>query len=61
LILYIQIIFIAVLKTISVFLRFEVLTVVSPGITVFWDVTPCSLIGTNVLKDLPASLFKAEK
>jgi hypothetical protein len=37
-------------------MRFEVLTVVN--VKVFWDVTPCSQVGTNVSEGPAVSIFR---
>jgi hypothetical protein len=38
-------------------MRFEVLTAVTVAIIVFWDVTPCRLIRTNISDEQAASIF----
>jgi len=38
-------------------MRFAILTVVTTNITVFWDVTPCSLVS----EECAASIFRIEE
>jgi hypothetical protein len=37
---------------------FKVLAVVVLKIQVFWDITPCQLIGTDILKDHTGLIFR---
>jgi hypothetical protein len=39
----------------------EILTVKNVKITVFWDVTLCSVVGTNVSEEPAASIFRVEE
>jgi hypothetical protein len=41
--------------------EFEVLTAVLMKSIIFWDITPCSRLSTDVSEKLIASIFRVEK
>jgi hypothetical protein len=40
---------------------FEVLTAVVVKTTIFWDITPCSLLSTDVSEEHIASIFRVKR
>ena len=47
----------SLVTALSLEVRLEVLTAVTVKITVFWDVTPCSLMCTDVTDESAAAIF----